>query len=140
MYLLIAKGSSGWGSDMRRLTRRLMLGVALGAILAEPVEGFIIKGGATSSPSPPPTSLTTLTWNNITTSSSWTAPIVSYFQPFKDGDVPIGGSVTATDSLGAAVVVQMDQITSWPSGHMAGAVLTMPLSETYGAGVSKTYQ
>lgn len=82
--------------------------------------------------------LVQVSFNNVS-GTSYATPTVSFFQPFKDGDIPVNGSVTATDSLGNPVTVQMDQTALWPSGRMSGAVITLPLSETYGAGVSKTY-
>jgi hypothetical protein len=81
-----------------------------------------------------------VSFNNLDTSTTWTAPVISFFQPFKDGDIPIGGSVTMTDSTNTAATVQMDATATWPSGHLSGAVLTVKTSETFAPGSSKAYR
>jgi hypothetical protein len=104
---------------------------------AVPANAILFSGGSSS---PPPTPGTIpVSFNNLAPSTSYTTPTVSFFQPFKDGDVAGGGSVTAVDSLGSPVTVQMDQIGTWPSGYMSGAVLTIAMSETCAGGSSKAY-
>ena len=79
-----------------------------------------------------------LTLTNIGASSAAT-PHVSFGHPFADGDIPAGGSVTATDSLGSPVTVQMDGVSTWPSGCVKWANLSWQCSETFAAGISKIY-
>lgn len=80
-----------------------------------------------------------LTLKNVHASISWTQPRVSFGHPFADGDIPAGGSVTATDSLGSPVTVQQDGVSTWPSGCLKWAILSFQCSETFAAGVQKVY-
>lgn len=91
-----------------------------------------VSGGAGSS-------ITTLTLNNLSTTTSYVAPHVTYGHPFADGDVPAGGSVTMTDSNSNPVTVQMDAINTWPSGCVKLAVISHACAETFGTTASKTY-
>ncbi len=77
--------------------------------------------------------------NNLSGKVSFAKPMVSFVQVFADGDIPAGGSVTATDSGGNPVAVQMDQIATWPSGCVRKAELTFVCAETWGASASKNY-
>lgn len=99
--------------------------------------------GAVATPegsTPPPVNLPiTFTLNNISAAASFAAPNVSYSHPFADGDVPAGGSVTLTDSIGNPVVVQMDAVKLHPSGCVKWAVLSHPCAETFAGGASKSY-
>ncbi len=80
-----------------------------------------------------------LTLHNISSSSSFAAPYVSYGHPFADGDVPGSGSIVMTDSNGSPVTVQMDAISTWPSGYVKFAVLSHACSENFGPSSSKAY-
>lgn len=71
--------------------------------------------------------------------SSAAAPNVSYAHPFKDGDIPAGGSVTGIDSNGNPVTVQMDGVSTWPSGCVKWAVISHACAETFAAGSNKAY-
>jgi hypothetical protein len=87
------------------------------------------------STAPPPTGfLAPLEFINQSAVTTWTAPKISFAHTFADGDVPVGGSITAKDSNNNSVTVQIDAISSWPSGHMACAVLTIATTETYAPG------
>ncbi len=94
-------------------------------------------GGSTTGLSIP------ITFYNLNSSASAVAPGVSYGSPFKDSDVPAGGSVTAIDSNGNDVVVQMDGGPSggstWPSGCLKYPTLSHRCAETFAPSGSKAY-
>lgn len=77
--------------------------------------------------------------NNLSLTNSYAAPMVSFVQPFADGDVPIGGSVVVKDSLGNPVTAQMDHVNYWPSGHAKQVGLSFVCSETFAATTAKNY-
>ena len=120
-------------------TRRNFLLATVSALAILNAEARGIHGGVASGAAPPSGVTIPVSFNNLAPSTSYTAPTVSFFQPFKDGDVGGSGSVTATDSTGSPVTVQMDQIATWPSGNMSGAVITIPMSETCAGGSTKNY-
>ncbi len=80
-----------------------------------------------------------LTLNNIAPATTYTTPFVSYSQPFADGDIPAGGSITATDSNSNPVTVQMDAVALWPSGSPRWAVISHACAETFAGASVKTY-
>ena len=79
-----------------------------------------------------------LTLHNLSSVSQPT-PFVSYSHPFADGDIAPGGSVTATDSNGNPVTVQMDAVALWPSGCVRWAVLSHACAETFSGSSAKVY-
>jgi hypothetical protein len=97
------------------------------------------QGAFSVAVTPPSTFSLTLTLNNISTTTSQVAPHVTYCHPFADGDIPAGGSVTMTDSTGSPVTLQMDGVSTWPSGCVKWAVLSHACAETFAASSGKTY-
>lgn len=80
-----------------------------------------------------------LSLNNLSGSSSFVTPMLSFVQVFADGDIPVNGSVVFNDSNGNPVAVQMDQVAFWPSGCVREAVLTFNCAETWAASAIKSY-
>lgn len=123
-----------------RLTRRTVLSMVVSAfmVFAGPEEAVQAAhrgtGLAVSSGLSIP-----LTLYNLAPSTSFAAPKVSYSHAFADGDVPVGGSVTATDSLGNPVTVQMDAVAPWPSGCPRWAVISHACAETFSGASNKVY-
>lgn len=122
----------------RRLAVLYLAASLVMAGMHEQAEAFLFTGGKSSSV-PPPSFSVPLTLNNISTASSFTTPMLSYNHPFKDGDIPVGGRVELTDSLGNNVIPQMDQVSYWPSGCVRMACLTHNTAETFAASSSKNY-
>lgn len=126
-----------------KISKRSLLGTAAVSVLGlEIAKNFLGSSNARSSgeagkrqgtepkaPAPtPPGPPIPITFYNFGGEPA-TGAVISFFQPFRDGDVPIGGGVEAQDSGGKVVEVQLDAATTWPSGHLAGGVLTLKASE-----------
>lgn len=116
-----------------------MLSACLIVTLGAPKAEAILFSGASIITTPTGNLPIAFTLNNITSSSSFTTPHVTYGHPFADGDVPAGGSVTLLDSNSNPVTVQMDGIATWPSGCVKWANLSHACAETFAGSASKTY-
>ena len=99
-----------------------------------------IAGEFSGGTPPPPGNLPVpVTLNNINSTTSFAAPLMTIGHMFADGDVPAGGSVTMLDSTSNPVTVQMDQVALWPSGCVRSVALSFNCAETWSASTSKTY-
>ena len=112
--------------------------LALGAFTRD-ADAFLLHRGGVAAPSSGALSLPQ-SLNNLDASNSYVAPKVSYGVAFAEGDIPLGGSATVTDSNGNPVTVQQDQVVTNPAtGLIRFARLSHPCSETFGPSSSKGY-
>jgi len=91
------------------------------AVNTEQTQGTNNGGGAT------PTLITDVTVQSTGSMTQGSVP-VTFGQPFKAGDLPAGAALVATDSTGANVPLQMDEVSSHADGTVRFAVLSAQLS------------
>src|SRR5690606_34285625 len=65
-----------------------------------------------------------ITCVEVSTTAAQSNVPVTFGQPFRSGDLPAGQGLSAQDSSGNAVPVQMDEISTHPNGSVRFAVLS----------------